>query len=66
MNEAEFDLLPEDLKKEGSVVFTRHQSVKNPNAADTSDEDEVDAEHEKEIEKAKEEQKAALALCDEI
>ena len=44
MNEPEFDLLPDQLKKENSVVFTRHQSLKNADQADTSDEEGVDAE----------------------
>ena len=70
MNEPEFDLLPDQLKKEmkhhDSVVFTRHQSLKNADQADTSDEEGVDAEQQKEMEKAKEEQKVAEELCRQI
>ena len=31
--------VPEELKKEGPVAFSRHQSLYNAAAADTSDED---------------------------
>ena len=65
MDEPEFTL-PAALKKEGSVKFTRHQSVKNANDADTSDEDVVDPEQQKELDKAKEEQKAAEEAYGEL
>ena len=64
MDEPEFTQ-PTPLKN-GSVKVTRHQSVKNANDADTSDEDTVDPEQQKELDKAKEEQKAAEEAYGEL
>ena len=66
MHELEFDQLPDKLKRENSVAFTRHKSIKKPDQADTSDEEGIDTVQQKEMLKAKEEQKVAEELCLEL